>query len=275
MASSLVLEGDVDHPADFEQVAFLDGHRYEDMVTRYPEAASTLREHLLVDGGDHLVSYGRARRSRPSALSPGLLAELAAHDVYETPPDTFRRLALRRWQLFAARALAERRTWVFDCCFLQNPLTVLLARHDVDPEVVRDHVRAVAATVRELAPVVVHLESADLRATLERAARARPPAWWEFFVEYHTRQAYGRGRGLSGVDGTVAFLRERTALERELLSELPLDLVRIDTSNGWDDAERALRDLADSAWGGSPRPALAPGRVSRPGPRRSPRSASG
>lgn len=248
VSSTLVLEGNVEHPADYESVAHLDGPGYRALLEKHPAASTLLAECLEVVGDDYLVSYGRLRRDSPDGAFAALLSELSALDVYETSAETYRRLALARWTQFAAMARAQQGTWIFDCCFLQNPLTVLLARLDLAPEVISDHVAAVAGAIEALQPVILYLDPGPARPTLDRAAAERPASWLDFFVWYHTGQRYGIERSLTGLDGTAAVLEARKEIEARLLLELPVSSLRLDTSNGWSDAERALEQFIADAW---------------------------
>jgi len=71
----------------------------------------------------------------------------------------------------------------------------------------------------------------------------RPTAWRDFFVSYHTQQEYGRAHQLHGIEGTVQALVARQRLEEELLVQMPVKAVQIDTSAGWDDARSILREM--------------------------------
>lgn len=237
----VVLEGDLDHPADFESVAWLPQSGFAALCDRHPVDAATMAGASVPYEGGVLIPYGKLQAA--GSADQAALRELAAHDIYEQPADDFRRLALRRWQEFARIAAAEPDVWVFDCCLLQNPITTLVIKHNADDLVVRDHLRAVVDAVADLDPIVVHLNPGDIRATLDRVVPQRSATWWDYFVGYHTEQAYGRAHELNGIDGTVRALQARQLLEEDLLASLPIRSIRIDTSAGWAAARTALADL--------------------------------
>jgi hypothetical protein len=162
----LLLEGDVAHPADHEQVAVLDRDGWSALLARHGSAAAAPALEPLLEAVPPgllppapglgrrddavLVPYGLLRREHPG-LSDALLADVAGRDVYEQPVDVWRALTLHRWRRFVAAAVGSPTTWVLDCCFLQNPLTVLLARHDVPVDEATAHVLAVGELLRPLA----------------------------------------------------------------------------------------------------------------------------
>ena len=231
----MVLEGDLDHPADFESVAWMSQSGFAALCDRHPvDAASMARVCVPYEGGV-LIPYGKLHAA--GSADQAALREASRHTTSTSSPQTTSDdLALRRWQEFGRIAAAEPDVWVLDCCLLQNPITTLVMKHNADDLVVRDHLRAVIDAVADLDPIVVYLDPGDIRATLDRVVPQRSASWWDYFVGYHTEQAYGRAHELNGIDGTVRALQARQRLEEDLLASLPIRSIRIDTSAGWDAA---------------------------------------
>lgn len=229
--SRLYSEGDLDHPADFESVAYFSCANYDALISRYAEYRDLLAEQTASRGDDRFVAYRKLERAHGQAIPADLIDELARHDVYETPePETYCRLALERWQDFAAQAAESSQITIMECCFLQNPLTVLLGKHNVSVETAARHIRAMSDTARSLRPLLIYLWQRDTRATLERVAKERPQAWLDFLVGYFTGQGWGKAAGLKGFDGVVAFYEMRKAVELDLLRDLPLSSLVVDNS---------------------------------------------
>ncbi|MDH6672709.1 hypothetical protein M2277_003371 [Paenibacillus sp. LBL] len=55
---------------------------------------------------------------------------MSKQDVYELLLDLNRRLITERWEAFAEQALHEPVVMIFECCFIQNPVTVGMVKHD-------------------------------------------------------------------------------------------------------------------------------------------------
>lgn len=219
----LYLEGDYSHPADFESVACFTPGGFMDLLERYPTYHSLLEAHASRDGEDIFISYRSLPLRGDDSTAQQLLASLAARDVYEIPrAEIHRRLLRRRWERFAALAAAGDLVYIFECCFLQNPLTVLIGKHNLAAETVRAHLHDLAAIIRPLAPQLIYLQPADIAATLRRAAAERPAAWVTGVTGYFTGQGWGLARGLTGYEGVIAFYQMRAALEQELLPQLDL-----------------------------------------------------
>lgn len=237
----VVLEGDLDHPADYESTAWLPQPEFAGLLDGHPLDAGPIADLATEFDGGFLVPYGKLRAG--GVVSASALDDLSARDIYELPEPTYRRLALERWRAFGKRAAAEPDTWILDCCLLQNPLTTLLVKHNCEEQVIREHVRQVIEAVSALDPIVVHLHQDDIRATLDRVITERPAEWRDSFVRYHTQQEYGKAHHLHGIEGTVQVLAARQRLEEDLLMDLSVASLRLDMSAGWDDARTRLRAL--------------------------------
>jgi hypothetical protein len=216
----LHLEGNLDHPADYESTACLPAGEYARLLAEFPAWAGQLTSAAQARGREVFVSY-----RKPSGLPVPLWEALAAREVYELPAEDFQRVSLARWAEFAARAAGEESVYIFECCFLQNQLTTLLARHDLDEEACAAQLGAIASCLRPLAPLLVYLDPPDLPGALAQVAASRPPEWLDFVTHYTTGGAWGRRRGLdsAGFAGLSAFYQARRDMELRLFAPLGLD----------------------------------------------------
>lgn len=158
-------EGDFDNPADFEGVACLTGGQYRNLLSHHPDLAGLFEEQLVLRGSDHLLKYRKLQQLHPKQVPPKLIVELSRYDVYDgLPMDDYCRLALDRWQDFTEAAGASGEITILECCFLQNPLTVLLARHNADLQSARGQVEKISRIIEPLAPLLIYLKPRDVRA---------------------------------------------------------------------------------------------------------------
>lgn len=220
METAVFLEGNLDHPADFESVACLDAPELAALKAQFPEHVDFLERQILIDGNDHFFRYRALQQTIPN-LPHALISALAAYEIYELPAEKYRRLLLRRWQHFADSAAAGAVTYIFECCFLQNPLTMMLGRHDEPTAAAQALVLELAASVQALQPRWFYLHTGDVRASLAQIAQSRPKEWLDFVIAYHTRQGHGKNQGWQGFDGLVNFYEMRQAIELDLLPHLP------------------------------------------------------
>ena len=229
-------EGNFDHPADFESVACLNSAQYRNLIARHPDVAGLLEEQLTVHGDDHLIKYRKLQSLHPEQISSRLMVELSGYDVYDgLPMKDYCRLALQRWQDYQAAAIQSNEINILECCLLQNPLTVMLARHNADPQLAREQVVRVARIIEPLTPLVVYLKPRDVRTALLYAREQRPREWAEFVTWYLTGQAYGKAHCLEGYEGVIHFYEMRQKLEVNLLRDLSIRSLVIEHSGmEWD-----------------------------------------
>jgi hypothetical protein len=229
-------EGDFDNPADFEGVACLNSSQYRNLIARHPDLAGLLEEQLTVQGDDHLIKYRKLQDLYPQRIPSRLIVELSGFDAYDgLPMQDYCRLALQRWQDFKTSAMRSDEITILECCFLQNPLTVLLARHSVDPRLAREHVEKTSCIIEPLTPLVVYLKPRDVRAALLHVRAERSREWADFVTWYLTGQAYGKAHHLEGYEGVIQFYKMRQKLEADLLRDLPVRSLAIEhTGTDWD-----------------------------------------
>lgn len=237
-------EGDFDHPADFEGIARLSESQFEEFLSHYPELVELIREHASIRGDDYLLKYRKLQNLHPQKVDRSLVDELSLLDVYDgLPMDEYCRLALDRWQDFCDVSQNSDEVTLMECVYLQNPLTVMLARHDADSQVAHQHIERLTDIIRELNPLVIYLQPQDVKATLLHVHAERPKEWADFVIWYLTGQEYGKAHNLSGYEGVIKFYEMRQKLEVEILRSLPIQQLVIEHSgNEW---EQCNDDIAN------------------------------
>ena len=231
-------EGDLDHPADYESVACLSLADYEHLLAAYPAWQETLSAAAIHKNGDVFIGYRKLQEQPgnwlpdnrlPSNQSPNnLFQALARFEVYELPAGRFMRVVGAHWQEFTGRAANQSQPYIFECCFWQNPLTTLLARHNLSPEAAMEFIRQLTRVVAPLNPMLIYLEPTSIRSTLEAAAQSRPKEWLDYVTGYITGQEWGRVYGQSGFDGMVRFYEMRRDIEKQLFEDLAWPKLWID-----------------------------------------------
>jgi hypothetical protein len=236
----LYCEGNLEHPADFESVAYFTAADYAELLTRCPCQRDVLAQHSQGANGEHFFGYRQLAEAQ--AVPEALIAELAQRDVYEIPdPNTHARLIYARWRAFVEMARAGEETFVFECCVLQNPLTVALIKHNLPrPDALR-HVQTILDIVRPLNPLLIYLRQRDVCGTLERTALERPQEWRDFVSAYTDRGAWAQATGHRGFEGFVAAQELRQAIELSILCDAGVSHLVLDAWNrDWDAGQRQV-----------------------------------
>ena len=235
-------EGDFDHPADFEGVACLTKAGYQNLFSHYPELAEQYQEFTSVRGNDYLLKYRKMQHYHPQEIDQALIDELSRLDVYDgLPMEAYCRLALDRWQDFCGAAMRSDEVTLLECCFLQNPLTALLARHDADLQFARYHIQKLTEIIRALNPLVIYLQPQNVSRALQHVRGERPKEWTDFVTWYLTKQEYGKTHNLEGYEGVIQFYEMRQKLEMEILRDLPVQQIVIEHSG--DEWERYNNEM--------------------------------
>lgn len=97
----LVLEGDIDHPVDYEGTACVTEEEFGQLL----QAAGTLKEVLIEraapKGRWKPLPYQKLKNEYGTSFPDDLYHSLSKQDVYELPLDLNRRLITERWEAFA------------------------------------------------------------------------------------------------------------------------------------------------------------------------------
>ncbi|MFB5189276.1 hypothetical protein [Alicyclobacillus fastidiosus] len=234
-------EGDLDHPADCESMAYFTREQFDELVVTYVEYEDTLRSALLANGKHIFLSYGKL--ATDSDLPEELITAISKFDVYELPSDEYCDVILQRWEQFSAKQANRNTVVIFECCYLQNALTQLFVRNGEDPEYISRHILNVSRAIERLDPILVYLNPLDVNETINKVSKERLHEWLDFVVCSHTEQGYGRTRGLNGTDGYVEVLEARRSLELDILQTLPINVVKIDNpQSNWSESHRKITE---------------------------------
>ncbi len=235
-------EGDVNHPADFEYAACFDESGYMALLAKYGKFADVINKYTVQKKDDYIISYGKMRTDNGDGRMDDLIREIRANDIYDgLPLEKHCRLLIDNWADFAEKAEQTDGIYIFECCFIQNPVTVMLGRHNAPKQAIIDHVTEVYQKIKKLHPAVIYYHQSDMKATIERAAKERPPEWLDGITWYFTEQGYGKANGLEGFAGLIEVLQVRKTIEMELLRSLPADTLLVDNSDR--DWSRSLDEI--------------------------------
>ncbi|MEI4463773.1 hypothetical protein SZL87_15215 [Exiguobacterium indicum] len=203
----LYLEGDAQHPADYEGVAYLEHDEWKEITERYAllepvRFAETYEDHVL-------VPYRRWQAEMEVPVET--IEFLQAKDVYELPFELHRSLILEKWKAFVSAATESDVTYIFECCFLQNPLTVGLIKHDLHETVLQDYVERLATIVSPLRPTIIYVDQSEVEKSFRKALRGRPTEWAEVRLLLYRSSLWSKPF-IAGRGGDVGSLEGETSL---------------------------------------------------------------
>lgn len=230
LSAQLFQEGNGEHPADYEGVACFNRAELAELWSSQPKYRDLLSERLIKQGDLYFLEYLKVRQELGPDFPDELLEAVFSHDIYELPLDRNRELITERWKTFAENALNGPDTYVFDCCFIQNPVTVGMIKYGAGKEDVKSYVAGLAAITGPLKPLLIYVEQNDLGVSFRKAVKERPKEWSDGFIDYYTNQGFGAQQGYHGLEGALQVLKARRELEEEIVNGLTLAKHKVNNS---------------------------------------------
>lgn len=220
--TELFLEGNLDHPADYDGVAFFEKNEFEDLISISGEFKEVFMNRAMKRKDGYVLPYQKIKNEYGSKLPVELLHKIVKNDIYELPLEKNMELVASKWAEFAKKVQSEQKTYVFECCFIQNPLTMGRIKYGAPKEIVADYVFRLANIVEGLHPVLFYVDQNDLEFSFKKAVQERPQEWSNGFIHYYTSQGYGKQHQYEGLEGTIKVLEARRELELGIFSDLKM-----------------------------------------------------
>ncbi len=229
--TDLFSEGNLDHPADYDGVACFNIEQYEEFLKNNEENLDFINSITVKKRDNFFISYAKQKKELGDKFSNELLTYIYEYDIYELPLEVHEELLLNRWKEFVEQTTKEDKVYVFECCFIQNPVTVSMIRENRSKDFTINYIEKLANIIKPLNPVLIYLDQNDIDSSFKRIAEERPEGWLNGFINYYTQQGYGKENNLSGIDGTIEVLKARKMLEMEIFNLLDIEKKIIDNSN--------------------------------------------
>jgi len=161
---------------------------------------------------------------------------LQESDVYKLSLEKFQTLLIDKWRSFAERVRQSEEIFILECCFIQNPMTLMFARFNEPLRRIATFVQRLEDTMLELNPKLVYLYQDHIEPSFRRVMEERSEAWLNYITWYYTEQGYGQAEGLRGTEGLLQALEARKRYELGLVQTLSLSKCIINNSEAkWDE----------------------------------------
>ncbi|WP_179884918.1 hypothetical protein [Bacillus sp. AFS015802] len=234
----LFQEGDSRHPADYESTACLNEEQFKGILEKFPEHRKTIQECAKKKGNQYFIPYRDFFETDSS-----LVESLASYDVYELDLDTFEEVSLNYWKEFMEQTEFGEDVYIFECCFLQNPFTKFIAKHNAEPKRLENYLMKVSSLIRPLHPLLFYFYQENIDQSFHRVYEERSQEWREFFTDYHVNQGFGKVNGLKGYQGLLEYLEMRRDQELKILGSLPVRHELIENGDGdWEEYYEKIKE---------------------------------
>lgn len=179
----------------------------------------------------YLIPYRKAIEEQHILFEEKLFSDITKHDIYELPIDIHTELIVSRWNDFVNNYSNKDKVVIFECCFIQNPVTVSMVRNNSPKDVTMGYINRLAEKITPLEPVLIYIEQDDINVSFNKAISERPKEWFEGFTNYYTNQGYGLINNLKGLEGVMQVIEERIRLEGDVYDSLKLAKYKINNSS--------------------------------------------
>ncbi|WP_201715699.1 P-loop domain-containing protein [Rossellomorea arthrocnemi] len=220
--AKLYQEGDTSHPADYESTACLSDSQFHDILDKFPEFRDAIQECTGKKGKKYFTQYRDLEN-----IDSSIVDDLAPYDVYELELDTYEEVSYNYWREFIEKTTFGDEVYIFECCFLQNPFTKFIAKHNAAPLRLENYLKKISSLITPLNPLLIYLYQENIDQSFRHVYQERSQDWRDFFTDYHVNQGYGKEKGLKGYKGLVEFLEMRRDQELRIIKDLPVKTLLI------------------------------------------------
>ncbi|KLA31523.1 hypothetical protein [Bacillus cereus] len=236
----LFLEGNLNHPADYDGVSCFNKFEFDRLLYNSGDFKEVLLKRVLTKGSNYLLPYRKIKNEFGDQFSDELFHDIFKNDIYELPFDKNVELIADKWNDFAEIALEDNKVYVFECCFIQNPLTIGMIKYGEQKEKIINYVMKVAKIIENLNPMLLYVEQDNLEFSFRKVLKERTPEWSTGIVDYYTNQGYGKEHNHSGVEGAIKVLEARRNLELEIFDMLKMKKEKINNTKYEIDSYRSM-----------------------------------
>lgn len=214
-AAGVYREGDYS-PVDLAWCAYVTEEQYAGILEKYAPLEEEIKKNTVPEGAHKVISYTRVLTD-----IPGFHKDLEQYEIYNGNRGraAFEQIVLQRFQNW------EGENQIFECAFFQNIVENEMLFFCLSDEEIMDFYRRVRKALSAKRFTVLYLEVADIAEGIgiirrERSDEAGNELWFPLMVRYLEESPYGKQNGLAGMEGLVAHLARRQALELRILREL-------------------------------------------------------
>lgn len=229
--TKLFLEGNAEHPADYEGGSYFSKTEFAQLLEQYKEVKAIFVKHAIERCDGFILPQSKLKQYLAEIMVPDSFWDhIWNHDIYELPLEKNIELITDKWQRFVEQAVTGNQTYIFECCFIQNPVTIGMIKYGASQESVMKYVKKLADIIEPLNPVLIYVDQQDLSRSFKKAVQERPKEWSTGFMDYYNNQGYGKIHSAEGIEGTIAVLEARKQLESSIFNTLNMKKCKIDNT---------------------------------------------
>ncbi len=173
------LEFDSTNPIDFYCVAYFKQAEYSDLLVKYAEFTSAIKDNTIFADDVRLIRYYKGDIAQFSAPLLDLLREreFCWHPINLVPMTEYTRVYRILWERFAQNTDSKPDYLLFDGSLFHHPINDLTRNYNVSSHQAAEHVNTLLDVVSSLHPYVIYLSTDNIDERLQKAriSRGEPP----------------------------------------------------------------------------------------------------
>lgn len=159
--NKLYLEGNLDHPADYDRVAYFNDREYNTLLNENKRYQNLIKQISIKKDNGYFIKYLQNKIKLKDKFPDQLYKKIIKNDIYELPLDLNQELIINYWEEFKKTKKVDT-VYIFECCFIQNPVTVSLVRDNAKIDKTIDYILKLLEQVKDLNPVLIYLYQNDI-----------------------------------------------------------------------------------------------------------------
>lgn len=208
-------EGDYS-PVELSWCSYVTEVQYQDILTRYQDIADEIEQMTVKEGEHRIIRYTQILTD-----IPGFHKDLEQYEIYNgaLDRDPFEKIVLERYRNYTGDE------HVFECSVFQNIITEQLLYFMMTDDEILTFYKGLKDLLHDKNYRIIYLDVEDIRSEIEVIKNERSDTngnelWFPLIVRYIEASPYGKKHGLTGMEGLLAHLEQRKALEHRIIKEI-------------------------------------------------------
>lgn len=208
-------EGDYS-PVELAWCTYVTEKQYSEILAKYPSLEGEIKGKTIAEGEFKIICYTQILTD-----IPGFHKDLERYEIYNGNLDkeSFEQVIFRRFQKWSG----DRQ--IFECSIFQNIIENQMLFFDMSDEEILNFYLRLKAVLAGKEFEIIYLDVEDIPGAIDVIRKERSDdkgneLWFPIMLQYLENSPHGKSHALTGLEGLLAHLAKRKALELRILDEV-------------------------------------------------------